>query len=369
MIQDQKLVFTNDICAALSQFTHEIVHDRLFMLFDTNTMLQCMPVVTPFMNEYDAAHPLSHISTIVIGSTDTAKTIESLTEVWTALSDHGATRHSLLINVGGGMITDLGGFAAATFKRGIKFINVATSLLGAVDAAVGGKTGINLGNLKNEIGAFAPADAVLISTKFFETLDRENLLSGYAEMLKHGILSNEKHFNELIAFDVANVYSENTDSSESATLLNLLETSVNVKRSVVRQDPFENGLRKALNLGHTFAHAFETWSMRKDKPVLHGYAVAWGLVCELIMSHLHLNFDKETMYKVASFVKENYGPLHFTCDDYDDFFELMKHDKKNHGDTINFTLMKHIGDIALNQTATREEIGTVLDIYRDLMGI
>lgn len=360
MIQEQQVIFTNDICNALSKFTHDIAHDSLFMLFDTDTMLHCMPVVAPFMNEYDEQHPSRHIRTIIIGSTDTAKTVESLTEVWTELSNHGATRHSLIINVGGGMITDLGGFAAATFKRGIRFINVATSLLGAVDAAVGGKTGINLGNLKNEVGAFAPADAVLISTKFFDSLDRENLLSGYAEMLKHGILSNAKHFDELMEYDIA---------SHDNGLLHLLETSVNVKRNVVRQDPYEKGLRKALNLGHTFGHAFETWCMRHQKPVLHGYAVAWGLVCELIMSHLLTGFDKEIMYRVAAYVKENYGVLNFTCDDYDDFFELMKHDKKNTGDTINFTLMKSIGNVALNQTASKEEIGTVLDLYRDLMGI
>lgn len=369
MMKEQQVIFTNDICETLHKFTNEISHDRLFMLFDTDTMIHCMPLLTTFMNEYDKAHPSAHIHTIMIGSTDTAKNIESLTEVWQALSDNHATRHSLLINVGGGMITDLGGFAAATFKRGIKFINVATSLLGAVDAAVGGKTGINLGSLKNEIGAFAPANAVLISTKFYESLDKENLLSGYAEMLKHGILSNEAHFNDLLAFDIVNINNPETIEENYASLLALLEVSVNVKRSVVRQDPFENGLRKALNLGHTFGHAFETWCMRKGTPVLHGYAVAWGLVCELIMSQQHTNLSSDVLYKVATFVKENYGPLHFTCDDYDTFFELMKHDKKNHGDTINFTLMRHIGDVALNQTASKEQIGAVLDIYRDLMGI
>ncbi len=369
MMKEQQVIFTNDICEALDKFTKEISHDRLFMLFDTETMVHCMPLLTSFMNAYDEAHPQTHIKTIVIGSTDTAKNIESLTEVWQALSDNHATRHSLLINVGGGMITDLGGFAAASFKRGINFINVATSLLGAVDAAVGGKTGINLGSLKNEIGAFAPASAVLISTKFFETLDRENLLSGYAEMLKHGILSNEQHFNDLLAFDIVNINNPETIEENYSKLLKLLEASVNVKRNVVLQDPFENGLRKALNLGHTFGHAFETWCMRKDRPVLHGYAVAWGLVCELVMSNQQTGLSSDVLYKIATFVKENYGPLHFTCDDYNDFFELMKHDKKNLGDTINFSLMSDFGHVELNQTSNKEQIGAVLDIYRDLMGI
>ncbi|MCF0179581.1 MAG: 3-dehydroquinate synthase [Bacteroidales bacterium] len=368
-MKEQQVIFTNDICEALHKCTDTIHHDSLFMLFDTNTMMYCMPLITSFMNEYDEAHPSARIHTIIIRSSDTAKNIETLTEVWQSLSDNHATRHSLLINVGGGMVTDLGGFAAASFKRGIKFINVPTSLLGAVDAAVGGKTGINFGNIKNEIGVFALASAVIVSTKFFESLDKENLLSGYAEMLKHGILSNEEHFNNLLAFDITNINAQESKDKHYAQLLALLETSVNVKRTVVRQDPYEEGLRKALNLGHTFGHAFETWAMRQGKPVLHGYAVAWGLVCELIMSHQQIGLNSEILYKVASFVKDNYGSLYFTCDDYEDFLELMKHDKKNQGDTINFSLMRHIGDVALNQIANKEQIGVVLDIYRDLMGI
>lgn len=358
---EQQVLFTNDICQALSEFAQTIKHDRLFVLYDTETIRYCMPVIAPFLNQYELNHNGQHVEQIIIDATDQAKNIESLTTVWQALSDHHATRHSLLINLGGGMITDLGGFAAATFKRGIKFINVTTTLLGAVDAAVGGKTGINLGSLKNEVGAFAPAQAVLISTKFFETLDHENLLSGYAEMLKHGLLSTKQHLNDLLDYDI--------EHWQTDTLLPLLETSVNVKRNVVRQDPYEKGLRKALNLGHTFGHAFETWCMRQGHPVLHGYAVAWGLVCELIMSQQQVGFPNQTLYTIAKFVKDNYGPIHITCDDYDELYELMTHDKKNEGGQINFTLMNNIGDIALNHTASKEQIGATLDIYRDLMGI
>jgi 3-dehydroquinate synthase len=307
------------------------------------------------------AHGGQKVHQIIIEATDNAKNVESLTEVWTELSNHGATRHSLLINVGGGMVTDLGGFAAATFKRGIQFINVTTTLLGAVDAAVGGMTGVNLGSIKNEIGAFAPANAVLISTAFFETLDHDNLLSGYAEMLKHGILSSKQHTYDLLQYDLQHWDTE--------SLLPLLEYSVNVKRNIVRQDPYEKGLRKALNLGHTFGHAFETWCMQNRRPVLHGYAVAWGLVCELIMSHQQVGFPSDVLYEIARFVRSHYGPLFITCDDYPALFELMKHDKKNEGDEINFTLMSEIGVPALNHSADEKQIGAVLDIYRDLMGI
>jgi 3-dehydroquinate synthase len=361
---EQQVVFNNDICNALSEFTRKITHDRLFILFDTTTLRFCMPVLVPFMDQYEQEHGGQKIQPIIIEPTDAAKTLDTVSEVWESLSSNGATRHSLLINVGGGMVTDLGGFAAATFKRGIKFINVATTLLGAVDAAVGGKTGVNFNGLKNEIGAFAPATAVLISTKFFETLDRENLLSGYAEMLKHGLLSSQEHLQALLAFDITA-----PGQATSDLLLDLLETSVGVKRKVVRQDPYEQGLRKALNLGHTFGHAFESYCLKTGHPVLHGYAVAWGMVCELVMSQQLCGFPSQTLYNIARYVRDNYGPLQITCDDYDALYELMKHDKKNEAGDINFTLMHNVGDVALNHTADKEQIGVALDLYRDLMGI
>ena len=180
-------------------------------------------------------------------------------------------------------------------------------------------------------------------------------------MLKHGLLSTKQHLNDLLNYGI--------EHWDTETLLPLLETSVQIKQQVVRQDPYEKGLRKALNLGHTFGHAFETWCMRNGHPVLHGYAIAWGLVCELIMSHQQVAFPSQTLYDIAKYVKENYGPLHITCDDYPALYELMTHDKKNEGEEIVFTLMRNVGDPALNYTANKEQIGATLDIYRDLMGI
>ena len=363
-MNDQDIIFTNDICGALSDLTRRLAHDRLFLLFDVRTLRCCMPVMADFLNAYDAAQVArggAKSQTVIIEHSDTAKTVESLTEVWQALSDGHATRHSLLLNVGGGMLTDLGGFAAATFKRGIRFVNVATTLLGAVDAAVGGKTGVNLGDLKNEVGAFAPATAVVISTRFFDTLDRENLLSGYAEMLKHGLLDGRATLDALLAFDL--------EARDMDALLPLVEQSVGIKRRVVRQDPYEQGLRKALNLGHTVGHALETWCLRTGRPVLHGYAVAWGLVAELVLSHQTCGFPSETLYRIAHFVRDHYGALAITCDDYDMLFALMRHDKKNEGSAVCFTLMHDVGQPALGHTANRDEVGAALDIYRDLMGI
>lgn len=298
---------------------------------------------------------------ITIGAGDVHKTLETLASVWQILSDKGASRHSLLINLGGGMVTDLGGFAAATFKRGFAYINVPTTLLAMVDASVGGKTGINFNGLKNEVGVFAPADSVLIETEFLRSLDAQNFFSGYAEMLKHGLISNEAHWAELLNF--------NTDLIDYKYLKKLVGESVQVKENIVEQDPFEHGIRKALNLGHTVGHAFESLALAENRPVLHGYAVAWGIVCELYLSHLKTGFPKEKMRQTIQFIKENYGSFTFDCKQYEQLYALMLHDKKNTAGVINFTLLKEIGDISINQTADKNQIFGMFDFYRECMGI
>jgi 3-dehydroquinate synthase len=297
---------------------------------------------------------------ICIGAGDIHKNIETLAHVWKELGDNGATRHSLMINLGGGMVTDLGGFAASTFKRGIKYINIPTTLLAMVDASVGGKTGINFNGLKNEIGVFSPAQSVLIATEFLKTLDMNNILSGYAEMLKHGLISTIRHWAELLKFDMNNI--------DYQALQTLVDKSVKIKEDIVTQDPYEKGIRKALNLGHTVGHAFESLAMETNRPVLHGYAVAWGIVCELYFSHLKVGFPKDKLRQTLQFIKDNYGVFVFDCKQYDRLYEFMTHDKKNSAGIINFTLMGEIGDIRINQSATKQEIMDMLDFYRESMG-
>lgn len=342
--------FENDLIEAINQCPH----DKLYILTDEHTHKDCLPVAKNIF------HKGKIFSEIVIGAEDVNKTLESLSTVWQKLSESGASRHSLLINIGGGMITDLGGFAAATFKRGIRYINIPTTLLAMVDASVGGKTGINFNGLKNEIGAFYPAESVLIETDFLKTLDRQNFFSGYAEMLKHGLISTPQHLNELLAFDTEHIHYEQ--------LKQMVGRSVAVKQEIVTQDPHEHGIRKALNLGHTIGHAFESLALAEKRHVLHGYAVAWGLVCELYLSFIKAGFPKDTMRKVIAFIKENYGAFHFTCKQYDTLYELMKHDKKNQNDIINFTLLKGIGNISLDQTADKDTIFETFDFYRECMG-
>ena len=259
------------------------------------------------------------------------------------------------------MVTDLGGFAAATFKRGIAYINIPTTLLAMVDASVGGKTGINFNGLKNEIGSFFPANSVLLETEFLRTLDAHNFFSGYAEMLKHGLISNVEHWAELLSFDIVNI--------DYAALKRLVGESVQVKEEIVEQDPFERNIRKALNLGHTVGHAFESMALAENRPVLHGYAVAWGIVCELYLSHTKVGFPKEKMRQTIRFIKDNYGVFTFDCKKYEQLYAFMTHDKKNTSGTVNFTLLKDIGDICINQTADKDTIFDMLDFYREYMGI
>ncbi|MEG1616265.1 MAG: 3-dehydroquinate synthase [Bacteroidales bacterium] len=353
-MEQQKVIFTSDMNDTLLQTVRELPHDKLYILTDTHTKEACLPLLKSFTDQT----PYQLIS---IEAGDTAKNIESISHIWMVLSTSGATRNSLMLNLGGGMITDIGGFAAASFKRGIPFINIPTSLLGAVDAAVGGKTGINFNGLKNEIGTFSPARYVLISTEFFQTLDTENLLSGYAEMLKHGLLHSPEAFERVISYDIR--------SRDPQKLLELLRESVEIKRHIVTVDPFEKGIRKALNLGHTAGHAFESYCLHHNKPILHGYAVAWGLVCELILSHRQCGFPLHLLTRTAEFVRENYGPLFISCKAYEELYEYMTHDKKNVSGTINFTLLRNVGEIEINQTASRENINIMFDIYRDLFRI
>lgn len=346
----QRVIITNTIQSDLLAAFNDCEHDRTFILTDETTRQLCWPVIKDFPYLSDA-----HL--ITIGASDINKTLQSTSHVWEELQRGGATRHSLLINLGGGMVTDLGGFAASTFKRGINFINIPTTLLAMVDASVGGKTGINFGSLKNEIGVFNDSKYVLLCTDFLQTLDDRNLFSGYAEMLKHGLISTPSHWNELIAFDIT--------LPDPATLARLLATSVAVKERIVTDDPHEHGIRKALNLGHTIGHAFESWAMRHGHPILHGYAVAYGIIPELYLACTKTNFPQHIMRQAVSYIRSVYGTLPITCDDYPELLELMTHDKKNIAGTINFTLLGDIGDILINQTATEKEIQEALDFFRE----
>lgn len=349
-MSNQEVILSENLKQSLSTAIGKVEHDRLFVLTDETTLRLCWPLVKDMDCMTDARM-------VTIGATDENKTLDSLAHVWMALQQGGATRHSLMVNLGGGMVTDLGGFAASTFKRGIAYINVPTTLLSMVDASVGGKTGINFGGLKNEVGVFNCARTVILDAEFLRTLDYENLASGYAEMLKHGLISTKENWAELLRFDLHDV--------DYRILGRLVAKSVAIKERIVEEDPLEHGIRKALNLGHTVGHAFESLAMMEGRTVLHGYAVAWGLVCELYLSAKRVGFPTDKLHQTMAFVRDTYGTFPFTCKHYDRLYELMTHDKKNTAGQVNFTLLGDVGDIRINQTATREEIMDVLDFYRE----
>lgn len=356
----QHITYTNQVGAALDRALASTCCSRLFVLTDENTHHLVLPHIDN--------KALQQATEIVILAGDEHKTLDALVQVWHALSDDGATRQSVLVNVGGGMVCDLGGFAAATFKRGIRFINIPTTLLSAVDAAVGGKTGINFEGLKNEVGAFAEANEVIISTCFFKSLPHKELRSGYAEMIKHALLDSREAFLSL------------TKDSPQAVSLSQLEHSVEVKRRIVAQDPHEQGLRRALNLGHTVGHALESWAFQRSglagasfqgsgirASMPHGYAVAWGLVAETVLSHMLLQFPSDDLHRLGTYLREYYGTPGITCDDYPTLLDLMRHDKKSRQGEINCTLLRHMGEPVIDNPISDDDIKTALDIMRDYL--
>lgn len=350
MFMKQSIIISKCLNQDLDNIIGECQHDKIFIITDDTTKEKCLPLL-------NGIKATGNAEIISIKPTDANKNIESLAYVWKRLSDNGATRHSCAINLGGGMVTDLGGFAASTFKRGMNFINIPTTLLAMIDASVGGKTGINFNGLKNEIGVFNNAKAVIIDTKFLKTLDAENICSGYAEMIKHGLISNEDTWSRLMGFDIL--------EPDYIKLQELVAESIAVKERIVEKDPYEAGIRKALNFGHTVGHAFESFSLATGHPMLHGYAVAFGMVCELYLSCIKTGFPTVKMRQTAAYIKEKYGSPTFTCNDYKHLQELMKHDKKNTVGCINFTLLSDIGDIKINQTVTEEELFESLDFIRE----
>lgn len=350
-MSNQNLIFTFEPFEQLAR----LINNRDAVVFtDSN----CLPLIRDFISEHDLKY-------IVMEAGEENKTLATTSMVWTKMQEFGCTRKSLLINFGGGVVTDLGGFAAATFKRGIDFINLPTTILAAVDASVGGKTGINLEGVKNEIGVFRDAEYVIISTVFFSSLSYEQLLSGYAEMIKHGLLISEEEFRCLMSFDIA--------YADFMEFLPILQRSVMIKARIVNHDPTEKGIRRYLNLGHTAGHAFESLSLRRGIPLPHGYAVAVGMVTSLVVSYLKLGFPSGDLQLLADFVKTNYGNLSqlpINCEDYDELLELMSHDKKNPSrDSISFTLLDSPGKPVAGMIIPPETLRTALDITRDLLGL
>lgn len=307
--------------------------------------------------------PGCYIPTLTIPGGEEIKTLSYASKVWQFLTEHHAMRNTTLVCVGGGATTDLGGFCASTFKRGIPHINVPTTLLAAVDASIGGKTGIDICGLKNQIGTFAMPERIITDPEFLSTLPDREILSGYAEALKTGIIAGGRLYA-----DISNYGSDILVNRDK--IYGMISQLAGVKIEIVKIDPKECGIRKILNLGHTAGHALESFSYSHNRPISHGHAVMAGMIIDSIIAALTHQVDKDITPILTSIYKKNYTAIPFSCDDYSELIALMKQDKKNaSGGVITFILPVSPGHCEPCAISEYETIRTALDIYRDLVGI
>lgn len=325
--------------SALSGIIQELNPSKIILLVDENTHDRCLPHLIITIPELDGAEILE------VPAGEETKSLEIASELWLGLNDLGADRSSLLLNLGGGMITDLGGFVASTFRRGMHFIHIPTSLLAMVDAAIGGKTGVNLGPYKNHIGTFCSPQATLVSPVWLETLSQRQLLAGFAEILKHALIADENYWQE----------SSRVSEMTGDHLTPLLERSIAIKETLVIEDPEEKGPRKALNFGHTIGHAIESLSLQSEHQLLHGEAIGLGLIYETMISEKRGLISSEESERILATLKMWYADLpHETSPDK--WWPLMLKDKKNRGEEVNCTLLKGLGQALINQKLELDEL-------------
>ncbi|WP_417887614.1 3-dehydroquinate synthase [Zunongwangia sp.] len=334
----------------INEYLLDNKHSKIFILVDSNTHEHCLPAFLPKINTNTA------IEIIEIEAGEPHKNLDTCMGVWEALSDLEGDRKSLLINLGGGVVTDLGGFVASTFKRGIKYINVPTTLLSMVDASVGGKTGVDLGNLKNQIGVIANSEMVLVDSDYLATLPTEEMRSGLAEILKHGLIANEDYWNKV--GKLSDLTLNDLDD--------IIRVSIDIKAKVVAEDPFENGLRKTLNYGHTLGHAIESYCLthQEKQTLLHGEAVAIGIILATYISKELKNFPKDKLEGITKRIIELYGKVDFSQKDIEKIIDLMKFDKKNEAGIINFVLLKDIGAPEIDCQVPNELIFNAFEFYK-----
>jgi len=301
-------------------------YNQVFILVDEHTREDCLP----FLEKEITSIPYTVIE---INSGETNKNITTCTQIWEKMMTHGGGRKDLTINLGGGVIGDMGGFCASTFKRGMDFIQMPTTLLSQVDASVGGKLGIDFAEIKNSIGLFKNPLAVMIWPEFLKTLSVRELRSGFAEVIKHSLIASTEQWGEL----------KQLDSLAVPQAVNFLEKSILIKKSIVETDPFEQGLRKVLNFGHTIGHALESYALTTKNPLLHGEAIAAGMICESYLS-LEKGLSSTDLGQITQFLLKHYGKIDFEPKIYPKLLKLMQQDKKNETAEINFTMLKSPGE-------------------------
>lgn len=344
------ITFLDSEFSQLNNFIAELKPSMILLLVDENTHNHCLPML---LLNLETTVPFEIIE---IESGEELKNIDTAKQLWEILAEFKADRNALVINIGGGVITDMGGFVASTYKRGIKFINVPTTLLAMCDASLGGKTGIDLGFLKNMVGTFSNAEEIFVYPYFLKSLAFEELRSGFAEMLKHGLIADKKHWQDLITIDGISV--ENISP--------LIQTSMAIKENVVEVDFKEQNIRKTLNFGHTFGHAFESLFLALEKPIPHGEGVVMGMICETYLSeHLKYISAEEADYIVSNLQKfYPYQNIEQFSDDQ--ILDLMQNDKKNSSGDIKFSLLSQVGNGNYDIKVDQNLLISALSFYRNL---
>jgi 3-dehydroquinate synthase len=338
-----------DIWSTLNTFLKERNYSKIAVLVDDNTHQHCLPIL-----EKNA--PNFNFLIIKIAAGEQHKNLETCQKIWQRMMELGLNRNALTINLGGGVIGDMGGFCASTFKRGMDFLQMPTTLLSQVDASIGGKLGIDFMQVKNSIGLFKNPQAVLIAPEFLQTLPFDEIRSGFGEIIKHTLIDNAKQWANLQAI---------TDLTK-VDWPTYLAPSLQIKKRIVEVDPFEKGIRKALNFGHTIGHAIEGWALETEKPLLHGEAIAIGMICEAWLSHQVVGLPMTAVDEIVAFISRIYEfyPLNETA--FPDFLHLMTKDKKNENEAINFTMIQPVGKAVINQTAAKELILKSLRFYNEI---
>jgi 3-dehydroquinate synthase len=327
-------------------------YSKVFIIVDSNTHELCLP---EFLARIEL--PDIELEVIEFPAGEAHKTIDTCYQIWQALSDLEMDRKGLVINLGGGVVTDLGGFVACTYRRGVNYINIPTSLLAMVDASVGGKTGVDLGTLKNQIGVISEGIMVLIDTAYLKTLSASQMRSGLAEMLKHGLIWDRNYWNRLKDLKVL----------DWNDLENLIYESVQIKNKVVTQDPKEDGIRKALNFGHTLGHAIESYHLANNNKneLLHGEAIAIGMILEAFLSFKLNRLEEADLLDIKSHILKIYDPITFKTADIENIIELLRYDKKNsHGD-IKFALLDRLGTVKIDCLVEKDLILEAFHFYQN----
>ncbi len=335
-----------------SELMKDSEFSKIFIITDENTNKYCLPL---FLQKQNL---IKNLQVITIPEGEKHKTIHTCLDVWEMLSEKSADRNSLIINLGGGVVTDLGGFIASTFKRGLTFVNIPTSLLAMVDASVGGKNGVDLGHIKNQIGVINLPEMVVLDTDFLETLPKEHMISGLAEMLKHGVIYSKEYWERIKYADFSN-----KEEFEA-----LIWDSIQIKEDIVAKDPFEKGLRKTLNYGHTLGHAIESYFLEnpKKKELLHGEAVAVGIILATYLSKEMYDFPNETLNDISKSILKHFSKQSFSQKDIEAIINLLVFDKKNRNGQVLFVLFEDIGAHKTDCIIHNDLIYKAFDYYKNL---